>query len=309
MKIALVGFSPASRGVAEAALKNNNDLSGVCSHFTAAATTWITAHGVPIYSVPGRMLNIRGLDAAVVSSHKPISAPFVVKALGQGTHVYVSGRPNFTANDIGALDKGVTSGSGKLFFETHLDHARGLNTLAVQCAQGKIGDAGFIKIHSAWSMPPRNKRSKGGVVTDELVHQFRWLIRYFGGVKKVFAQGVRKGGKRPLDYAMITLTMKKNLLVQVIGSYQSGIDSFCRAEICGTDGMIQFNSAESPVQSTTKKASRPDPNTYPDEHWRDFEALVHGRSKGIQEAKQYLQAQRVASSALRSMKTDKPIML
>jgi predicted dehydrogenase len=309
MKLALVGFDAVSRKVAETALQRNHELSGICSKFTATTTTWGTKNNVPLYSIPGRMLAIRGLDAVILSSQLPNSPAFILTALKQGKHIYVSGRPDFSVKMIGTLEKVLSSGRGRLFFETHLDHSSALNAMAAQSANGKIGNPGFIKLHSGWKNPSKKDLTPGGVVTEQLTHQFRWIIQHFGGIKKVFAQGVRQSGKRPLDYAMITLTLKKGLLVQVIGSYQTRITPYCRAEICGTDGMVQYDSADAPIQTSAGSSISPEQHTQSEQNWQAFENLVRGRSKGTQQAKHFLQAQRVALNALRSIKTGKPVLL
>jgi len=309
MKLALVGFDNTSKSLANEAIKRNHELIGICSKFTAQSTTWGTKKNIPIYSIPGRMLAIPKLNAVLVSSNTEISTPFCSKVLNQGIHIYVSGQRDLNPKQVQALDKILTAGKGKILFESRLENSSPLNSLAVQASSGKIGDTGFIKIHSGWPYPPKKESNKGGVVTHQLAHQFRWLVQHFGPVKKVFAQGVQNSAKRKLDYAMITLTLKKGTLVQIIGSFQTGITPFCRAEICGTNGMVQYDSSDSPIQTHTGSTRSPELGSLVEKNWESFESLIASRTKGTQQAKHFLQAQRIASSALQSMKSGKPISL
>lgn len=99
--------------------------------------------------------------------------------------------------------------------------------------------AGF-PTRGAWYADPEQS---GGVVLDALLHDFDWLQWCFGPVARVYAKGLTfQAEHRGIrDYALVTLRFMSGAVAHVTGSWAHAGPMRTTFEICGTDGMIEFD--------------------------------------------------------------------
>jgi predicted dehydrogenase len=143
------------------------------------------------------------------------------------------------------------------------------------------------------------------------VHDIDWLNANFGPIRKVFCQGTQR--VRPkTDYAMATFTLSKGVIAQVIHSYQSTVIASLRAEICGTAGMVQYDSADVAIRQTparsVKEQRAQDTATTWAGHWRAFAELVDRGGFSAKEAAGYGAPAKLAGWAVQSVQTSSPVV-
>jgi len=192
-----------------------------------------------------------------------------------------------------------------------------IEAINMQIDAGKIGKVGYIRTYRAGPMPRgvgnwyRDYAQSGGVTLDGLVHDFDWISRRFGGVEKVFCQNLEQGG---FDFSMVTLTLNSGVIAQVIASWAQakGSAQSLKIELCGTGGMIQYNSDEVPVRVSRRSgeggpvASSPMLKSTEELEVERFVAAIEGGGDRAS-VEGALQAIRVAEAALRSAKTGKAV--
>lgn len=162
-----------------------------------------------------------------------------------------------------------------------------------QVDDGQIGEAGMVKIHANQVVPKSYKSGKRGscstLVFTEMIHDLDWLNARFGPVRSVFAQGVQKSNPWT-EYVMATLEMKNGVLAHVVHSLQEKVEPSLRIEVCGSDGIAQYDSTQTHIRQTPRSRG---PVGHLDgtqnrwaNHWSAFEELVRKRriSKRMQQS-------------------------
>ena len=86
-----------------------------------------------------------------------------------------------------------------------------------------------------------------------------WIAFTFGPIETVFAQLVHQ---RPVNTAMLTLTLGKGPIVQCIASTAADNENRAAIELCGEFGMIQFNTHE-PILTIARQSGRTSCQTSP----------------------------------------------
>ena len=228
-----------------------------------------------------------------------------IGALRAGIPVYYAGTSDALLRKAGGLDEALI-GRALLYVPYARRFQGSFEVMASQARDGAVGDPGFVRIHSNQPFPrgtgAPQKRERYEVVWGGLIHDIDWLQREFGPIRKVFAQGVQK--TRPkLEYVMATFTMKSGLIAQVIHSYQSHGESVVRAEICGTSGIVQFDSSEQPIRQHggVHLLEQIEPDY--DAHWEAFEALASQKRVSKKQAASFTDPVRIADLTQKSIRS------
>jgi predicted dehydrogenase len=178
-----------------------------------------------------------------------------------------------------------------------------------QVAGGSVGDPGFIKVHSNQLAPKgvavAGKGLCNAVVWNSLIHDIDWLQQEFGPIKRIFAQGVQKSRPK-LEYVMATFTLKGGVIAQVIHSYQSHGENTVRAEICGTTGIVQYDSTLSPIRGFGDAQKSVVPGIDWAGQWSAFEAATVKRSVIKKVSGAYAVPVKIAGLVLESIRSGAP---
>jgi myo-inositol 2-dehydrogenase / D-chiro-inositol 1-dehydrogenase len=253
------------------------------------------------------LLRDSAVDAVVLDMPMAHRAGGVSQAVRAGKHVLVQGPLGRTAAEAEDALTTVKACGVKIAVVYNRNCNPAFQQVAAQLQGDKIGKPGFFKIHGDYPSP--EVKGDGGLVLGDLIHELDWVSTELGGVKSVFAQGVKRGGKRPLEYAMITLTLRSGLIGQVIGSRRPGTTPRTRLEICGTAGMIQLDTGDEPIEihTDTPRSVSPVANDAKHQQWVAFETLVASRGTGLAAARRSLTALRIAEAVQQSMDSGKPV--
>jgi predicted dehydrogenase len=121
---------------------------------------------------------------------------------------------------------------------------------AAQASSGAVGKIGFVRVRRSTAAP---KGPAHDAALESLLHDIDWVAANFGPVTVVFAQTVFR---RPVNWALITLTLGKGPIVQGVAVAANDDDAPLHAdiELCGESGMIQFRSRD-PILTVTSQSA------------------------------------------------------
>ena len=263
-------------------------------------------------------LRSKAIEAVIVATPTPAHAEYVISASQAGKHVLCEAP--FTRSAAQARE--AVAEIRKARVVCHIVQPSRFRpecrAIEAQLSAGKIGKVGYIRTYRAGPMPRgagnwyRDYAQSGGVTLDGLVHDFDWILRRFGKVKKVFCQNLEQGG---FDFAMVTLTLETGAIAQVIGSWAQakGSAPILKIELCGTGGMVQYDSDEVPVRVMRRSgdvavegSSSPMMKSVEDLELEEFITAMDGGG-GAANAEEALGAVRIAEAALKSAETGRAV--
>ena len=317
MDVVIVGCGV--RGAAYAAAAHRCGLTvSICADVSdRRARTLARLHNAAATHRCKMALRSKAVDAAIVTTPTPVHAEYVLSALRAGKPVLCEAPFTRTI----AQGREVVAEVRKRGVVCHVANPSRsrpeYEAIEAQIDAQKIGKVGYIRTYRAGPMPKgvgswyRDYAQSGGVTLDGLVHDFDWISRRFGKVKKVFCQHLEQVG---FDFSMVTLTLETGAIAQVIGSWAQakGSAPSLKIELCGTGGMIQYNSDEIPVRVSRRSgeggpvASSPMLKSAEELEVERFIAAMDdgGDPAGAEDA---LRAVQVAEAACTSAKTGKAV--
>ena len=255
------------------------------------------------------------VDAVVISGKAAKDVTQAKKALSMNIPVLCA-TPRASQKVLDALVSHGEKQKTLVYIPYHREVFSPYTALVNQVNDDKIGDVGFIKIHSNQPIPhgyaPGKASPCSEVISESMVHDIDWLNRHFGPIRKVFCQGMQQA-KPKTEYAMATFTLNKGVIAQVIHSWQSKVEASLRTEICGTNGMLQYNSADcairqTPAPSAKELATLATATTWSN-HWASFMHKADSSIMSNKEARACLAPARIAELTAQSAKTAKPFVV
>ncbi|GMU91303.1 MAG: dehydrogenase [Candidatus Hydrogenedentota bacterium] len=267
----------------------------------------------------------KDVDAVLVATPTPTHAPYVVAAARDGKHVFCEKPFARTLEQCDEAMEAVTKAGVKLFIGHVVRYFHEFVAIKQQIDAGKVGRAGFVRTYRGGLCPKgegnwfRDWAQSGGVTLDCIIHDFDWLRFAFGEVQRVFAQNLRERTADGIDYAMVTLRMKSGIIATTTGSWAHPSGFRVKVEVCGDNGMLQFDSAEAAVTSMMRETaggaagvvvpSSPVAESAYQLEWHDFRAwLEDGREPKVK-PEDGVEAVRIALAALESAETGQPVTL
>ncbi len=111
---------------------------------------------------------------------------------------------------------------------------------------GKVGKPAAARMRRGGG-PPRaewflDHEKSGGVLIDLAVHDFDWLRWTLGEVTQVYSRSVGAQRGHGVDYALTTLSFESGAVAHVESTWMDPSGFRCTFEVCGSDGMIEFDS-------------------------------------------------------------------
>jgi predicted dehydrogenase len=185
---------------------------------------------------------------------------------------------------------------------------------------GKVGTPAAARMRRG-GLAPKGSDSwfmdhhrSGGVLLDLAIHDFDWLRWTLGEVKHLFSRSLGAQTMSGPDYALTTLTFDSGAVAHVESTWMDPSGFRTSYEVCGSDGMIQFDSRDTPSLRTTVEGSKT-VNEGPllptdDPYYKQLRGFVEAVQKGTQPsvtALDGLMAVSIASAAIESAKTGKMV--
>jgi predicted dehydrogenase len=174
----------------------------------------------------------------------------------------------------------------------------------------------------AWNDWYANLEWSGGCILDLIIHDFDWLRWTFGDVERVFAKGLAASKLPAFDYALVTLRFKSGAIAHVEGTWADPGGFKVTFEVAGDMGLLEFNFNQPTgdplrvalAQADEKRAAVaiPESPTNANPYQLELEHFLDCLERGVTPSitpKDGLEAVRIATAALESIKTGKPVTI
>lgn len=324
MNVALIGCS--GMGRVHAAMASNCGLKiTVCSDKNReAAVALAKQYGAEAMTDGLAACRHADVDIVAIATPTPTHGTFVKAAAEAGKHIFCEKPFCRTVKECREAIAAAKKAKVKLFVGHVVRYFQEFEAMKDQIEAGKIGEPGFVKLYRGGIFPAgtemwfRDYRQSGGVTFDCMIHDLDWIRYVFGEPDHIFCQALMRSEKSAQDYSQVTMRMKNGLIATVIGTWAHPQGFRVKAEICGSRGMLQFDSDEAPITAMKREteagpgmivpASPVDKSPYQLE-WEDFVAWLEGRHEPRVTPYDALRAVQMAEAALKSAETQRPVAL
>lgn len=324
MRLALIGCSGMGRVHAEMAVAAGFELV-VCADMNLAAAKAL-AKTYKAEAMGDGMAALARADVDVVCIATPTTthAMFVKAAAAAKKHIFCEKPFCRSMKECREAAAAAKKAGVKLFVGHVVRYFHEFEAMKAQIAAGKIGEPGWLKISRGGIFPggPKgwfaNYAASGGVTLDCMIHDLDWIRYVFGEPDHIFCQALMKGGAEPIDYSQVTMRMKSGLIASVIGTWAHPAGFRVTAEICGSGGMVRFDSAEAPMAALKRDTKSGPSMIVPGSpvgkspyqfEWEDFAAWLQSGCKPRVSVDDAVRAVEMALGALESAKTGRPVKL
>ena len=186
-------------------------------------------------------------------------------------------------------------------------------------ASGKIGTPAAARTRRGGPAPRKgaddwfmDHTRSGGVLLDLAVHDFDWLRWTLGEVKHLYSRSVGTKTMKGPDYALTTLTFDSGAVAHVEATWMDAGGFRTTFEVCGSGGMIEFDSRTVPTLRTSVEG-KPTISEAPlalddDPYYKQILGFVNAVRQGKEPpvtGHDGLMALSIALAAIESAKTDK----
>ena len=189
------------------------------------------------------------VEAIVVATPTDTHAAIARRAIAAGVHPFVEKPVTRTLEDALAIRElartaGITVGVGHVarYFPEY-------RAIGAAIARGDIGDVAVATLGRRCQQPDwapdhwhTSMPRSGGVAVDMLVHDIDLVRAWFGDPDTVYARVVGSDRHAGLDYALATLTIPGGPICHLHGSWAEPAGFSQSAEVCGSRGMITYDS-------------------------------------------------------------------
>lgn len=324
MNVAIVGCG--GMGALHAQMAANCGLKVVlCADVVRkAADALAERFGAKVSTDPMKAVTAKGVDIVAITTPTTTHLPLILAAAKAGRHIFCE-KP--FCRSVAECKKAIAAAekAGVRLFVGHVvRYFHEFETMRAQIQSGAVGEPGWLKISRGGIYPGgpgswfRDYAQSGGVTFDCMIHDLDWVRYVFGEPERIFCQTLMREKPTQMDYSQVTMRMKNGLIATVLGTWAHPSGFRVKAEICGSAGMLQFDSGEAPL-SAELRATAAGPNMivpmspvskspYQSE-WEEFTAWLEGRGEPRVSARDALAAVAMAEAALKSAKTGQPVAL
>lgn len=194
-----------------------------------------------------------GLDGVVIATPTDTHRKLAEQAIAAGKHIFVEKPISRTLEDATALvatanEAGLTLQVGHVI--RYFDDYRRIGKAIADNDLGRIAVATFGRRcqQPDWA-PDRwhvtGSRS-GGVTVDMLIHDVDLIRWYFGEPSTVYARTIGPDKWNGLDYVVATLTVPDGPICHLHASWAEPSGFSQSAEVCGSLGMLEYDSRMPP---------------------------------------------------------------
>lgn len=324
MKVAIIGCSGMGRVHAAAIQGAGLEIAICADKDPAAAEALAEQYGAKAMTNGRAAVKSKKVDVVAIATPTPTHLQFVKAAAAAGKHIFCEKPFCRTVADCKEAIKLAKKAKVKLFVGHVVRYFHEFESMKAQIEAGKVGTPGFVKIYRGGIFPGgvdswfTDYDLSGGVTMDCMIHDLDWVRYVFGEPQRVFCQALMRSKPEPMDYSQVTMRMKSGLIANIIGTWAHPAGFQVKAEICGDEGMLQFDSNDAPISSMKRQTEAGPSMIVPGQpvakspyqlEWEDFAAwLLEDRAPRVtpQDA---LKAVRMAEAALESAASGKPVRL
>ena len=322
MNVAIIGCS--GMGRVHAAMAKLCGLNiAVCADMNrAAAETLAAQYGGAVSTNGMKALAGKDVDIVLIATPTTTHLDFIRAAAAAGKAIFCEKPFCRTVAECKEAIAIAKQAKVKLFVGHVVRYFHEFEAMRAQIAAGKIGTPGFAKLYRGGIFPGGGKSwfanyaLSGGVTLDCMIHDLDWLRYTFGEPQRIYCQALMRTEPEPMDYSQVTMRMKSGLIASVIGTWAHPAGFQVKAEVCGSGGMLQYDSKDAPM-AALKRETAAGPSmivpTSPVSHspyeleWRDFVGWLEGKSEPRVTPQDALMAVAMGEAALRSAATGKAV--
>ena len=311
---------------ANVARRSDVDLHYIVDVNKQAANKLADRHGAQVADT-AQALADPDLDAVIIASATDTHAELVIAAAESGKAIFCEKPIDLDIDKVNACLAVVEETGALLSLGFNRRFDRNFNALREGLLAGRIGKLEMISIISRDPAPPPLEYLKvsGGLFRDMMIHDLdmaRWLMgeepcEVFALASSLVDAEIGKIGD--VDSAVVTMKSVSGILCQISNSRRSVYGYDQRIEIFGSEGMLRAeNMTETQVEFFAgDSVSRDKPLHFFMERYAeayqleldDFVDAVKNRRKPRATGEDGRRALVLADSALKSLKTGKPVAL
>lgn len=223
------------------------------------------AKGLDIEVVASEAALHQASDAIDICLPTDLHADAALRAIASGKHVFLEKPLAKTLAEGASILEAAGKAKVKLMVGQVVRYFPEFRMGHDLVKQGAVGMPGAARTRRGGAGPSRETARwffdfdrSGGVLLDLVIHDFDWLRWTLGEVKTLYARSVLAGVPRELhdssvtepplgDYSLTTLTFESGAIAHVEGSWMDAGPFRTTFEVCGSDGMIEFDSSKVPT--------------------------------------------------------------
>lgn len=220
------------------------------------------AKGLDIEVVASEAALLETSDAIDICLPTDLHSEAALRALQADKHLFMEKPLAKTLDQGSAILEAAAKAKVKLMVGQVVRYFPEFRTGHDLVKQGAVGTPAAARTRRGGAGPSRETARwffdfdrSGGVLLDLVIHDFDWLRWTLGEVKTLYARSVLAGvpddlrdssvTEPPLgDYTLTTLTFESGAIAHVEGSWMDAGPFRTAFEVCGSDGMIEFDSSK-----------------------------------------------------------------
>lgn len=323
MNLAIIGCGVMGEMHAECAAEAGFRVAVCASQPADAAEALAKKFDAEAVADPMAALRRDDIDVVCIATPTPTHADYVAAAADAGKHIFCEKPLGRTLEQCDEAIAAADRHGVKLYVGHVVRYFHEFEAIRNQIESGKIGKVGFVKIYRGGISPMgaggwfRDAKQSGGPTLDLIIHDFDWLRYMFGDPERVFSQNLAGKTPLPIDYVLATMRFSSGVIAQCIGSWAHSAGFRVKAEVCGSGGMIQYDSDDAPITMMPREtdgngpsmivpASPVNESPYTRE-WRDFAKWLSGESEPRVTPDDAKWAVRMSLAAIESAESGQPV--
>lgn len=207
------------------------------------------AHGVRSYPTWDDVLADDRVEAVLVATPTSSHEELALAALSAGRHAFVEKPVARTLESALRLRAAARAADRVLGVGHVIRYFPEYRAIADAIERGDVGTPAVATFGRRCQQPDwapdrwhTDMARSGGVAVDMLVHDVDLVRWYFGEPTEVYARVVGSDRHEGLDYALATLTVPDGPICHLHGSWAEPEGFSQSAEVCGTGGMLSYDS-------------------------------------------------------------------
>jgi predicted dehydrogenase len=177
-----------------------------------------------------------------------------LKAIAAGRHVLVEKPIAKSLEEAGAVVKAADKAGVVLMVGQVVRYFPEFRKGHDLVAGGAVGKPAAARVRRGGGVPRAewflDHSRSGGVLVDLAVHDFDWLRWTLGEVDYLYARSVGSSTMKGPDYALTTLSFDSGAVAHVESTWMDPSGFRVTFEVCGSEGMIEFDSRNTPALRT-----------------------------------------------------------
>lgn len=225
------------------------DVIGTYASDEAQAATLADAHGVERFPSYDAVLADERVEAVLVATPTSTHEELALAALEAGRHAFVEKPVARTLEAALRLRAGARAAGRVLGVGHVIRYFPEYRAIADAIERGDVGTPAVATFGRRCQQPDwaadrwhTDMARSGGVAVDMLIHDVDLVRWYFGEPSEVYARVVGSDRYEGLDYALATLTVPNGPICHLHGSWAEPEGFSQSAEVCGTGGMLSYDS-------------------------------------------------------------------